>query len=275
MSIETTESQGRQIPEASLSGKFAMVMADYAPAIALFFAVGISWEVLLNWFEVPEFLLPKPSVIMARVVADWPAIFANTLDTMIAAVSGFLLGSAFAIGTAIIFLYSRLLERAMFPWAIILKTVPIVAIAPPLTIWLGFGAAPKIVIAALVSFFPVLVNTVRGLRTVDPLILEFMSLISARKLDVFWHARIYGALPYMFSAMKIGSGSAVLGAIVAEFTGATTGIGTLIVNATFRQDSPMLFAAIFASCVATITLYYIVVYIESLSLFWPGATEEK
>lgn len=275
MSIETVESQDRKIPQAGLAGKLAAALATYMPAIVLFFAVGISWEVLLGWLDIPEFLLPKPSVIIARVVADWPTVFANTLDTMIAAVSGFLLGSAFAVVAAILFLYSRLLERAMFPWAIILKTVPIVAIAPPLTIWLGFGAAPKIVIAALVSFFPVLVNTVRGLRTVDPLILEFMALIGARKLEVFRHARIYGALPYVFSAMKIGSGSAVLGAIVAEFTGATTGIGTLIVNATFRQDSPMLFSAIFASCLATITLYYIVVYIESLCLFWPGATEDQ
>lgn len=275
MSIEATEKRGNPASDATIAAKVAMAAADYAPAIILFFAVGVVWEIALRWFDVPEFLLPRPTVIIERVISDWPTVWSNTLDTMVAAVSGFLLGTGFAILAAIIFLYSRLLERAMFPWAIILKTVPIVAIAPPLTIWLGFGAAPKILIAALVSFFPVLVNTVRGLRTVDPLILEFMALLNARKSDVFRHARIFGALPYMFSAMKIGSGSAVLGAIVAEFTGATTGIGTLIVNATFRQDSPMLFSAIFASCLATITLYYVVVYIESLSLFWPGAIEDQ
>lgn len=275
MSLETATKQETLAPQAGLAGTLAAAIAQYAPAVILFLAVGVAWELLLRWFSVPEFLLPRPSVIIQRVVTDWYAIFANTRDTMIAAVSGFLLGTGLAILAAIAFLYSRLLERAMFPWAIILKTVPIVAIAPPLTIWLGFGAAPKIAIAALVSFFPVLVNTVRGLRTVDPLILEFMALLGARKLDVFRHARIYGAMPYVFSAMKIGSGSAVLGAIVAEFTGATSGIGTLIVNATFRQDSPMLFSAIFASCIATILLYYIVVYVEYLCLFWPGATEDQ
>jgi NitT/TauT family transport system permease protein len=199
----------------------------------------------------------------------------NVGMTMLAASLGFVTGTVAACVAAVLFLYSRSLERAFFPWAIILKTIPVLAIAPLLTIWLGFGIAPKVAIAAIACFFPTLVNVTRGLRSLDASLLDFMQVIQAPPLQVFWHARLYAAAPYLFSAMKITVGMAVIGAIVAEFTGANVGIGTLIVNAGYQQDTAMLFSAITVTSLATIVLFYLVTALEKLMLFWPGARLDR
>ncbi|MGV3652223.1 MAG: ABC transporter permease [Devosia sp.] len=259
---------------AASSGRASAALAklrELGPSIGLFLLVGVIWEVSVKLFAVPAYLLPAPSVIGTRMWATRVMLWENLASTMTAAVLGFILGTAIAVGLAIVFLYSRTAERALFPWAITIKTIPILAIAPLLTIWLGFGLAPKVAIAALICFFPTLVNTVKGLRTVDRNALEFMAVIGASKGQTFRHARLFAALPYTFAAAKISSSAAVIGAIVAEFTGANLGIGTLIVTAGYQMDSAMLFAAIITSSLATIVLFYAVILLEKLCLYWPEA----
>ncbi|MCU0906628.1 MAG: ABC transporter permease [Rhodobacteraceae bacterium] len=246
-------------------------LVELAPALLLFLAVGLAWEAAVRLFEVPRFLLPAPSVILTEMWVERALLLQNLRATMVAAVLGFVLGTGVAILLAIAFLSSRTLERALFPWAITIKTIPVLAIAPLLTIWLGFGLAPKVAIAALICFFPTLVNTVKGLRTVDRNTLEFLDVVGASKAQAFLHARVFAALPYTFQAAKIGVSAAVIGAIVAEFTGANVGIGTLIVTAGYQMDATMLFAAIVCSSVATILLFYAVVLLERVCLFWPEA----
>ncbi|PVA06615.1 ABC transporter permease [Thalassorhabdomicrobium marinisediminis] len=241
------------------------------PALALFGAVMLLWEFSVDWFDVPSFLLPPPSVIFLEMAENWQMLLKNLWATMLAAILGFALGTAVAIALAILFLYSRTAERALFPWAITIKTIPVLAIAPLLTIWLGYGIAPKVAIAALICFFPTLVNAVKGFRTIDSQTVEFFRIAGASKAQLFRHARLYAALPYIFAAAKISASMSVIGAIVAEFTGANSGIGTLIVTAGYQMDATMLFAAIVASSIATIALFYVVVLIERFSLYWPEA----
>lgn len=267
MSNDATVSSG-QIAMARLVSR----LIDLAPAIGLFVAIGLAWEIGVRAFSVPTYLLPAPSAIGAKIWEARDMLLQNLAWTMAAAVLGFIIGTAFAILLAVLFLYSRAAERALFPWAITLKAIPILAIAPLLTIWLGFGLPPKVAIAAIACFFPTLVNTVKGLRTVDRQSLEFLSVIGATKAQTFRHARFYAALPYIFAAAKVSSSTAVIGAIVAEFTGANFGIGTVIVTAGYQQDAAMLFAAIAASSVATILMFYLVIVIEKISLFWPEAS---
>jgi len=246
-------------------------LVDLGPALLLFVAVGVIWEWSVRFFSVPQFLLPAPSVIVERMIRMQDMLLQNLQSTMTAAILGYLLGTGVAISLAILFLYSRTAERALFPWAITIKTIPILAIAPLLTIWLGFGMAPKIAIAALICFFPTLVNTVRGLRSVDRQSMEFLQVVGASPAQTFLHARLFAALPYTFAAAKISASAAVIGAIVAEFTGANVGIGTLIVSAGYQMDATMLFAAIITSSLATIALFYSIVLLERLCLFWPEA----
>ncbi|ROT97825.1 ABC transporter permease [Histidinibacterium lentulum] len=245
--------------------------AGAAPALALFLAVALAWEFGVRLFDVPAFLLPPPTAILAEMAGSSELLLRNLGATMLAAVLGFLIGTGFAVLLAIVFLYSRAAERALFPWAITIKTIPVIAIAPLLTIWLGYGLAPKVAIAAIICFFPTLVNAVKGLRTVDAQALEFMQVLGASRAQTFRHARLYAALPYVFAAAKISSSMAVIGAIVAEFTGANTGIGTLIVTAGYQMDATMLFAAIITSSLATIALFYLVTLAEKACLFWPEA----
>ncbi len=252
--------------------RIASRIIDLTPAIGLFVAIGIFWEVAVRVFSVPAYLLPSPSAIGVKIWQARDMLLQNLAWTMAAAVLGFVIGTAFAVSLAMLFLYSRAAERALFPWAITLKAIPILAIAPLLTIWLGFGLQPKVAIAAIACFFPTLVNAVKGLRTVDRQSLEFLSVIGATKAQVFRHARFYAALPYIFAAAKVSSSTAVIGAIVAEFTGANFGIGTVIVTAGYQQDAAMLFSAIVASSVATILMFYLVVIVEKISLFWPEAS---
>lgn len=258
-------------PRSNKLNKAISRLLDLAPAIGLFLAVGIAWEAAVRILAIPAFLLPAPSVIVARMFEMRALLGANLGSTMLAAVLGFLIGTSFAVALAILFLYSRTAERALFPWAITIKTIPILAIAPLLTIWLGYGLAPKVAIAALICFFPTLVNTVKGLKMVDRQALEFLQVVGASKGQTFRHARIFAALPYTFAAAKISSSAAVIGAIVAEFTGANVGIGTLIVTAGYQMDATMLFAAIITSSVATVILFYLVVLAERFCLFWPEA----
>ncbi|NTF52636.1 ABC transporter permease [Agrobacterium rhizogenes] len=252
--------------------RFVSRLVDLAPAIGLFVSIGFAWETAVKVFSIPAYLLPAPSAIGVKIWEARDMLAQNLAWTMAAAVLGFIIGTAFAVSLAILFLYSRAAERALFPWAITLKAIPILAIAPLFTIWLGFGLSPKVAIAAIACFFPTLVNTVKGLRTVDRQSLEFLSVIGATKAQTFRHARFYAALPYIFAAAKVSSSTAVIGAIVAEFTGANFGIGTVIVTAGYQQDAAMLFSAIVASSVATILMFYLVVVVEKISLFWPEAS---
>jgi len=258
-------------PGARAMRRVIQKLADLGPALLLFAAVGVVWEWSVRFFAVPQYLLPAPSVIIERMIRVQDLLIENLQSTMTAAILGYLLGTAVAVSLAVLFLYSRTAERALFPWAITIKTIPILAVAPLLTIWLGFGIAPKIAIAALICFFPTLVNTVKGLRSVDRQSMEFLQVVGASRAQTFVHARLFAALPYTFAAAKISASAAVIGAIVAEFTGANVGIGTLIVSAGYQMDATMLFAAIISSSLATIALFYSIVLLERLCLFWPEA----
>ncbi len=255
----------------AFGARLRVAITDFAPAFLVFLAVGAAWEAAVVFFRIPKFLLPAPSVVVARIITDHASLAQNVAVTMQAAILGLVIGTIIALAFALLFLTSRILERALFPWAVIVQTVPILAIAPLLTIWLGFGIAPKVAVAAIITIFPILVNTVRGLRSVNRQVFELMKVIGASPMQTFSEVRVFAALPYTFAGLRISAGGAVIGAIVAEFTGANLGIGTVIVNAGYRQDATMLFAAIFCSCAATIALFYVVVAVERLCLFWPEA----
>jgi NitT/TauT family transport system permease protein len=258
----------------SHDGRLARVIRQRLPSATLFASVLVVWELAVHILKVPSYLLPAPSVVFLRIVSDWPSLSQNVWVTLEAAISGFVIGTLVAVLAAFSFLYSKTVEQAVFPWAVVIKTIPIIAIAPLLTIWLGFGMAPKIAVAAIGCIFPTLVNMNRGLGAVDQRVIDYLRVLRASPRQLLIHARIYNALPYLFSAMKITVGMAMVGAIVAEFTGANFGIGTIIVNAGYRQDATLLFSAIFLSSIATLVLYYIVLAIEKVALFWPGATAD-
>ncbi|HEX2887094.1 ABC transporter permease [Vineibacter terrae] len=228
----------------------------------------VVWEIAVVVFDIKPFIAPAPSMVAKVLAAKFGMLMSNLLPTAIEALSGFLLGNAAAIAIATAFVYKRTLEEAFFPVAVMINTIPVVAKAPILVLLLGNGMEPKIAIAALICFFPTLVNMTRGLRDVSPQQLELMRILSASPREVFIKLRLKNALPYLFSALKIAASTAVIGAIVGEWIGATAGIGALIIQATYNFDSPLLYATIVVGSAFSATFFGVISWAERRLLKW-------
>lgn len=231
-------------------------------------AVLAYWELHINLFDVPAFLVPPPSLIAVALVEEWPTLQRNVGATVVEAVGGFMLGNGVAILLAILFVHNKTMERTLFPLAVAIRTVPIIAIAPILVLLLGNGYAPKIVIAALISFFPTLVNMVRGLESMDASALELMRVLSASKTQVFFKLRLPSSLPFLFAALKISTASSVIGAIVAEWIGADVGLGYLIILSTFEFRTGLLYATTVIASLLALGLFLAVVLLERSIVRW-------
>jgi len=237
------------------------------PLSALAVAVGL-WEAWVRLRGVPEYLVPAPSAIVQRLAED-PAFFARQGGvTLYGALAGFALGSAVAVLLAVAMAHSRFLERSLFPLAIMVKVTPIVAIAPLLAVWFGFGLAPKLFIIALIVFFPVMVNAVIGLRSVNPWALQYLQSLAASPWEVLVKLRLPSALPYLFAAFKVSIPLSVIGAVVAEWFSGDEGLGRVIQVSNSNVDMPTAFAAIISLAAMGVGLYLIVSVVERRLLSW-------
>ncbi len=242
------------------------------PVSLVFIAVVLLiWEGSVRFFSIPAYLLPAPSTILGDINLT---LFHNFFVTLIEAVAGFAIAAIIAFSTALLFVRSPLAERALFPVAITLKTTPIVAIAPLLVLWLGTGWWSKIVAAVLISFSPVLVNAVKGLKAADAEYFELFQSLNASRSQEFQKLRIPFCIPYLFSALKISSSLAIIGAIVGEFVGATQGLGYVIPVSSAHLDTDKVFAAIFAAAFSGIALFQIISWVERRVVFWQRSEED-
>lgn len=237
------------------------------PIVALL-SLLVLWEISVAVFDIKPFIAPAPSAIFDVLVNRFGMLMQNLLPTAIEAVAGFLIGNMLAIIIATAFAYKQTLEEAFFPIAVMVNTIPVVAKAPILVLLLGNGMEPKIAIAAIICFFPTLVNMTRGLKDVNPQQLELMHVLSASPREVFWKVRLKNSLPFLFSALKIAASTAVIGAIVGEWIGATRGIGALIIQATYNFDSPLLYATIVVGSVFSASFFLVISWIERRVLTW-------
>jgi NitT/TauT family transport system permease protein len=213
------------------------------------------WEATVKLLSIKEYLIPAPSKIAAMIASDWSSLLRDTGLTMLEAILGFLLANVLSIAIAVGFCHSRWFERSFYPYTIALKSIPVIAIAPLLVLWLGYGIWGKVVMAAIISFFPLVVNATLGLKSVDPEALDLMHSLSASRFQILLKLRFPTALPHIFSALKISSALAVVGAIVGELTGAKRGIGFLILMASYNVDTPLLFSAIVAASLGGILFF--------------------
>ena len=237
------------------------------PVAAVAFFLLVWWQAV-EIFDIQPFIAPSP-VAVAQVLYDrFDMLMANLLPTAIEAVSGFILGNLAAITLATAFVYRKTMEEALFPIAVMVNTIPVVAKAPILVLLLGNGMEPKIAIAAIICFFPTLVNMTRGLRDVRAEQLELMRILSATPREVFLRIRVPNALPYLFSALKIAASTAVIGAIVGEWIGSTKGIGALIIQSTYNFNSPLLYATIVVGSTFSALFFGVISLAEKRLLRW-------
>ncbi len=241
------------------------------PLVALSLAAAV-WEAWVRLRDVPDYLVPAPSAIAARLAED-PTFFVRQGSiTLYGALAGFGLGAAIAIALAVLMAHSRFLERSLFPLAIMVKVTPIIAIAPLLAIWFGFGLMPKLFITALIVFFPVMVNAVVGFRSVNPWALELLHSLAASPWEVFLKLRLPSSLPYLFAAFKVSIPLSVIGAVVAEWFSGQDGLGRVIQVSNSNLDMPTAFGAIVSLAVMGIGLYLITSFLERRLLSWHEST---
>ncbi len=236
--------------------------------IAVLFLFLIGWEGVVRLWEIPEYLVAPPSAIFRYSVDNLGDLSGHFLITMTEAAAGFLLGSSVGFLLAVGFSHSRTLEYSLYPYMIALKAVPIVALAPLLVLWFGNGIPGKVVMAALICFFPVIVNVAIGLRAVDPGLHELFRSLAASRSQIFFKLRLPSSLPYLFASFRIGSTLSVVGAIVGEFSGARSGLGYLMVVSVYQLETPALFAGIVAASLGGIAFFYLIVWLESLFVHW-------
>jgi NitT/TauT family transport system permease protein len=232
-----------------------------APVLILVFCV-IALEITVRLMNVPEYLVPSPSRISLTLWNNRADLTWDLGVTLLEAFLGFLLANLVSLLTGIGFFYSRIAERAVLPLLIGLKAVPIVAIAPLLVLWFGYGLGSKVIMAAIIAFFPLVVGITTGIRSVNIDAVDLMRSLSATRWEVLTKLCLPVAAPYIIAALKVSSTLAVVGAIVGELTGARRGLGFTILMATYNVDTPLLFSAIVLSALAGGALYVAVLVLE-------------
>lgn len=237
------------------------------PALGIIGLIALWWAVVVI-FQVKPFIAPSPWAVLQTLYLKRDVLLANLLPTAGEALGGFLLGNLVAIAVATLFVHNRRLQEIFFPVVVMFNSIPVVAKAPILVLLMGNGVEPKIAIAALVCFFPTLVNSVRGLEAVNPQAMELMRVLSASKREIFFKLRVFSALPFLFSALRIAASMSVIGAVVGEWIGATQGIGAMIIQATYNFDSALLYAAIVMSAALSGSFFLAIVALERWIIRW-------
>jgi NitT/TauT family transport system permease protein len=227
-----------------------------------------TWEVLCRQLNVPTWLLPPPSKIAVDGYEILPILPKHLVATLFAVFGGFLLSIAVGVPLAILITYSPTMRRIIYPAILALQSVPKVAIAPILLLWVGYGLRSGIVIAATVAFFPVVISTAAGLESIDREILELTRSLDSSSLKVFLKVRLPWAMPHIFSGLKVAITLAVIGAIVAEFIGADTGLGYLILTNSGALKTSVVFFVLLILSFLGIALFYAVEAIERIACPW-------
>lgn len=256
--------------QATGQGPSSVVLAW---AIVLIFF--LAWESAVHLWQIPAYLLPAPSTVVQTLAGSAPLYAQASMITLAEAVVGLLLGLTAGFLVASLLVLRPGLEGGVMTLAILIKSTPMIAIAPLLTIWLGFGVLPKVLITALLTFFPVLVNVLSGLQRPDPALLDLFHSWNASRRQIFLHLRLPSALPYLFAALKISAPLGLIGAVVAEWTGASGGLGRMMWLAYTNLNLPYLFAAIFVLAAFGMSIYALLAWAERKAIFWNRTMENE
>jgi NitT/TauT family transport system permease protein len=250
-------------------------LTPFLPTLALLGAVLLGWELAVRLWQVPTYLLPGPSAVAARLVGD-PSFFAREgMVTLGEALGGLIIGGVLALGAGLMMAQWRWLERALLPVAVVAKVTPVVVIAPLFVLWFGFGAWPRLLIAALLAFFPILIGAVAGLRSVPTAAREVLLTLDASTVDEALLLRLPSALPQLFAALKVATTLALLGAVVAEWVGGDRGLGRAILLANSNLDTTTALAGVATIAGLGITMIGTLTLLERRYVFWQSPLDRS
>jgi NitT/TauT family transport system permease protein len=228
----------------------------------------VAWELVVWGFRVPEYLLPLPSGVARELVAEAAYLAPHLWTTALEIVLGFVLSILVAVPLAMLIVYSPALEMAVYPLLVSSQSIPKVAIAPLLIFWTGIGLLPKVLVAFLIAFFPIVIDTVVGLRSVEPEMLHLVRSMGATRARVFFKIRFPSALPNLFAGLKVAVTLAVVGAIVGEFIQADRGLGYALMQANATMNTRLAFATIAILAAVGVVLFMLVDWMERLMIPW-------
>jgi putative hydroxymethylpyrimidine transport system permease protein len=258
-----------EAPPAPAGGRLRRIRRVYGWSVLFTLAIVAAWELYVRLAHIPEYLLPAPSGIAVALKDDWsqilgPATWVSLREVLI----GFVVAAALGVGLAIVLHLFGPLRRAVYPLLIGSQTIPIVVLAPILVILLGYGILPKLVIVALICFFPIVVNGLDGLRSVDEDFVRMMRTLDASRWAIFRRIEFPAALPSIFSGMRIAATFAAIGAVFGEWSGASAGLGFVMLEATPNLQTARIFAAILILTTIALLLFGVVSILERLLVPW-------
>ena len=265
-----SETHGAAAPPREMKARPSIgpVLAHAGPPALLLAAILGLWEWGVRAFGIPFYILPAPSRIATLLVTERALLASEAAVTLLEIFLGFGIAFVMGIGLALLIFASRTVERAVYPLVIASQTVPVFAIAPLLIVWLGYGMLSKVAMAALIVFFPIVVNTVDGLRAADPDIINLLLILGATPAQVLVKIRAPAALPFVFSGIRIAVATSVIGAVIGEWVGATQGLGFLMIHANAQLHVDLVFAAITVLSLMAVGLFLAVSGVEWLALPW-------
>lgn len=228
----------------------------------------VLWDVFIRLFKIPPYLIPNPLSVAKQLVAEWPMLWREALPTLYATLGGFALSALIGVPIAMWIAYSRLVESFVYPLLVFSQSIPKVAIAPLFVVWFGFGLVPKVIAAFLLGFFPVVVATVQGFKSVEGDVIDLARSMGANPLKIFLKFRLPHALPAIFSGLKVSVTLAVVGAVVGEFVGSNSGLGYVLQKANGTFDLPLMFAALVILSMIGVLLFLVLELIERWLVPW-------
>lgn len=237
------------------------------PSLFIIFLI-VLWEVIINLFEVPKYILPAPTVIINSLIETRAILWMHAKTTLLEASIGFIMATIFAVVLAASINKFKLLKRILYPIFIISQTVPIIALAPLFMIWLGFNILPKIVIVVLVCFFPIVISVTEGLERVDKDMINIMKVMKASDWDIFIKVQLPATLPAFFSGLKIAATYSIMGAVIGEWIGAKSGLGVYMTRAMSSFKTEALFADIVIVVFISIIFFKLIEILEKIIMPW-------
>lgn len=256
-------------------GAFRQKLHEYGPPIGLILFLLLLWEGVVAWWEISAWVLPAPSGMLLAIWQTYPVLIPHILQTLKEMALGLSLALFTGVALAAALDLSSWLRRAIYPLLIASQTIPILALAPLLIIWFGFGIMPKVLVVTLFCFFPIAINTTDGLSATDPELLSLLRAMGASRRQLWLKVRLPSSLPYFFSGLRIAATYSVVGAIIGEWVGASQGLGIYMLRSANAFRTAQVFAAIVISSLLSLSLFAAVYLIERALLPWYHSTQRS
>lgn len=244
------------------------------PVLLIAFVV-VAWDLAIRVFHVPAYLVPPPAEVAKTFAAEWRMLLTESLPTIWATLGGFVASVLIGVPLAMIIAYSTTVEGFLYPLLVFSQSIPKVAIAPLFVVWFGFGLLPKVIVAFLLGFFPIVVSTVMGFKSLEPEMVDLARSMGSSRWKMFFKISLPNALPSIFSAMKVSVTLAVVGAVVGEFVGSNAGIGYVLQKANGNLDLPLMFAALIVLSLIGVLLFVVLDVLERVAVPWHASQRSQ